>query len=91
MSDTQTQSTKTKRRIPFWLIVVGIALLGIIAYNVTGDSSIGQLLFLVLLVLVTVKIFWFMLKAGSLLLKILLVIFVLLAWLGTLLAQSSMF
>lgn len=90
MSKEATQTTQAKRKPPFWLVVVGIALLGIITYNLTGDSSIGQLLFLILLVLVTFKVIWFMFRAGSLLLKILLVIFILIAWFGTLLSQSSM-
>lgn len=71
------------RHTPLWVVIVGLALLGIGLRAITGDDSIGQLLVLIIFVLLSVKLLSFFLRITSFVAKVILVVMVLAYWLLT--------
>lgn len=76
-------SGKSRQRVPFWMVAIIIALLGILSYKLTHDAAISELLFLLLLIWGAVKLVPIAFRLFAILTITLIIILVMLAWMGT--------
>jgi len=74
---------KRKGSVPFWIIALILALLGILSYQLTHDAAISELLFLILITIVIIKVVPAVLRLFAILTIVLIFILVMLAWAGT--------
>jgi hypothetical protein len=76
------QSSGVRQPLSFWKLTAISALISIAIYKLTGDTSVGELLFLTVLIFGTIKlisVFWFL---GSVILKTIGLVLLVLAWAG---------
>lgn len=75
-------SGKSRQRVPFWLVAIIIALLGILTYKMTSDAALSELLFLLLLGWGVIKLVPIAFRLFAILTITLIFILVMLAWVG---------
>jgi hypothetical protein len=76
-------ATLSRHRPPFWLLVVGIALVGIFSPRITGNGSFSALMALLLVILLFAKAIPLAVRVISVLAVLILVVMVLAYWLLT--------
>ena len=76
-------SGKSRQRVPFWLVAIVIALLGILSYKLTHDAALSELLFLLLLGWGVIKLVPIAFRLFAILTITFIFILIMLAWIGT--------